>query len=96
MIAAMTPGTAYGMNAAMRKNDLSFSRGVSRSSAMISATNSMTGTCTMPNRPIRPMLAQNSSFWNTSTYCSKPPNVVYEVPYCPPERRTTRKLCQSA
>ena len=41
------------------------SRGVSSSSAMTSATNSMTGTCTMPNRPMRPMLDQNSVFWNT-------------------------------
>lgn len=63
---------------------------------MISATSSMTGTCTMPNSPMRPMLDQNSVFWNTCAYCSKPPKVVYDVPYWPPVRRTTRKLCQIA
>ena len=96
MIAAMTPGTAYGMKAATRNIDLNFSSGESSSSAMISAANSITGTCTIPNSPMRPMLDQNSLFWNACTYCWKPPNVVYDVPYWPPVRRTTWKLCQIA
>ena len=73
MIAAMTPGTAYGTKNARRKNFLPRSSGESSSRANSSARPSMTGTCTMPNSSTRPTEVQNGSFWNTSTYCVSPP-----------------------
>ncbi len=69
MIAAMTPGTAYGAKNARRKNRLPRRSGESSRSAKTRASASITGTCTTPNSSTRRTEPQNSLFWNTSTYC---------------------------
>jgi hypothetical protein len=74
MIAAITPGTAYGTKNARRKKRLPRSNGESSSRANSSARPSITGTCTTPNSSTRPTEVQNAVFWNTSAYCARPPN----------------------
>ena len=83
MIAAMTPGTAYGAKKASRKNFLPRSSGESSSSAKSRASPSMTGTCTTPNTSTRNTDAQNASFWKTATYWIRPPKTCLASPKVP-------------
>ena len=83
MMAAMTPGTAYGAKIANLKNFFPRATVESSSRANSSARPSMIGTCTMNSSSTRPIDAQNSLEEKTRWYWSNPPNTVVAAPKVP-------------
>ena len=93
MIAAITPGTAYGTKNARRKNRLPRNRGESSSSANSRARPSMTGTCTTPNSSTRPTDSQNGPFWKTSYVLGESAEHLRRLAPKVPSRSTTSSDC---
>ena len=93
MIAAITPGTAYGAKNARRKNFPDERRVEQQREEQRQGQH---------DRHLhdaededRPTEVQNASFWNTSTYCWNPPNTSVAAPHVP-SRSTTSIDCQIA